>query len=132
MNSGHSAEQIERFGDDPLELLRVAPAHTPGTHFAYNSPATHALSAIVTAFSNRESVGWPPRSAVPNPVLAHLALGTPVVWALVVATVFWEQNEWPGWLENWGALEPQALFVGGECWRPLTALFLHADLLHLW
>ena len=81
---------------------------------------------------DRESVGWPPRSAVPNPVLAHLALGTPVVWALVVATVFWEQNEWPGWLENWGALEPQALFVGGECWRPLTALFLHADLLHLW
>ncbi len=51
MNSGHSAEQIERFGEDPLELLRVAPAHTPGTHFAYNSPATHALSAIVTAVS---------------------------------------------------------------------------------
>lgn len=49
MNSGHSAEQIERFGDDPRGLLRVVPAHTPGTHFAYNSPATHALSAIVTA-----------------------------------------------------------------------------------
>jgi membrane associated rhomboid family serine protease len=81
---------------------------------------------------DRESVGWPPRAAVPKPVLAHLALGTPVIWALVVATVFWAQTAWPDWLENRGALEPQALFVAGEWWRPLTALFLHGDLFHLW
>lgn len=49
MNTGHSAEQIERIGADPLVLLREAPAFAPGTHFAYNSPATHTLSAIVTA-----------------------------------------------------------------------------------
>ena len=30
-------------------VVRVLPAHEPGTFFAYNSPATHALSAIVTA-----------------------------------------------------------------------------------
>lgn len=51
MNTGHSAEQIERIGADPLVLLREAPAFAPGTHFAYNSPATHALSAIVTALT---------------------------------------------------------------------------------
>jgi len=51
MNTGHSAEQIERIGADPLVLLREAPAFPPGTHFAYNSPATHTLSAIVTALS---------------------------------------------------------------------------------
>lgn len=49
MNTGHSAEQIERVGDDPRMLLAIDPAHAPGSHFAYNSPATHALSAIVTA-----------------------------------------------------------------------------------
>lgn len=49
MNTGHSAEQIEQVGDDPRMLLAIEPAHAPGSHFAYNSPATHALSAIVTA-----------------------------------------------------------------------------------
>ncbi len=51
MNTGHSAEQIDRIGADPLVLLREAPAFAPGTHFAYNSPATHTLSAIVTALT---------------------------------------------------------------------------------
>jgi hypothetical protein len=37
MNTGHSAEQIERIGTDPLVLLREEPAFAPGTHFAYNS-----------------------------------------------------------------------------------------------
>lgn len=49
MNTGHSAAQIERIGTDPLVLLREQPAFAPGTHFAYNSPATHTLAAIVTA-----------------------------------------------------------------------------------
>lgn len=49
MNTGHSAAQIDAVGDDPRGLLRTAPAREPGTRFAYNSPATHALSAIVTA-----------------------------------------------------------------------------------
>ncbi|MFC7925532.1 HAD-IA family hydrolase [Microbacterium laevaniformans] len=51
MNTGHSAAQIERIGADPLVLLREAPAFAPSTHFAYNSPATHTLSAIVTALT---------------------------------------------------------------------------------
>jgi len=49
MNTGHASAQIDTVGDDPRNLLRIAPAHEPGTYFAYNSPATHALSAIVTA-----------------------------------------------------------------------------------
>ena len=49
MNTGHDSAQIGSVGADPRNLLRIAPAHEPGTFFAYNSPATHALSAIVTA-----------------------------------------------------------------------------------
>ncbi len=90
-----------------------------------------AVRAQLAKFE-RESVGWPPPVVVPRPALAHLALGTPTLWALAVAAVFWGQTEWPGWLERRGALEPQGLFVRGEWWRPLTALFLHADWAHLW
>ncbi len=53
MNTGHSAAQIERIGADPLVLLREAPAFAPGTHFAYSSPATHLLSAIVTGVTGQ-------------------------------------------------------------------------------
>lgn len=49
MNTGHSGDQISGFGEDPRALLGTAPAHEPGTFFAYNSPASHTLSAIVTA-----------------------------------------------------------------------------------
>ncbi|MGB4780028.1 serine hydrolase domain-containing protein, partial [Microbacterium sp.] len=51
MNTGHDDAQIARIDDEPRDLLRTAPAHEPGTHFAYNSPATHALSTIVTALT---------------------------------------------------------------------------------
>ena len=51
MNTGHTSAQIDALGEDPRELLRVAPEAVPGSHFAYSSPATHALSAIVTALT---------------------------------------------------------------------------------
>lgn len=54
MNTGHSGAQIDEIGDDPRDLLRAAPAHAPGTFFAYNSPATHALSAIVTTLTGED------------------------------------------------------------------------------
>ncbi|MBN9177411.1 MAG: HAD-IA family hydrolase [Microbacterium sp.] len=51
MNTGHTSAQIDALGEDPRELLHVTPEREPGTHFAYSSPATHALSAIVTALT---------------------------------------------------------------------------------
>lgn len=53
MNTGHSGEQIEHLPFDVAALLSTAPANTPGEHFAYNSQASFALSAIVTAVSGR-------------------------------------------------------------------------------
>ncbi|MFT4051463.1 MAG: HAD-IA family hydrolase [Microbacterium sp.] len=51
MNTGHSNAQIDAIGSDPRELLRVVPEQAPGSFFAYNSPATHALSLIVTTLT---------------------------------------------------------------------------------
>jgi CubicO group peptidase (beta-lactamase class C family) len=53
MNTGHSRQQIEALPFDVATLLATAPAHTPGEHFAYNSPASFSLSAIATAVSGR-------------------------------------------------------------------------------
>lgn len=81
---------------------------------------------------DRESIGWPPLPVLPESPMAQLALGGPVVWALVVAAVFWGQCEWPNRLEVQGALDSQKVFGAGQWWRPFTALFLHAELAHLW
>lgn len=49
MNTGHTAAQIGAWDLDIAAMLADPPAHEPGTHFAYNSAATFALSCIVTA-----------------------------------------------------------------------------------
>lgn len=51
MNTGHDPAQIDELGFDVRELLTLPPVATPGTHFAYNSDATYALSCIVTALT---------------------------------------------------------------------------------
>lgn len=53
MNTGHSREQALALPFSLTALLQTPPSHTPGEHFAYNSPASYALSAIVTAVSGR-------------------------------------------------------------------------------
>ncbi|MFA5058362.1 MAG: serine hydrolase [Opitutaceae bacterium] len=52
MSSGHQAEAIQHLsftapGRLTREFLALPVAHKPGTHFAYNTPATYMLSAIV-------------------------------------------------------------------------------------
>lgn len=53
MNTGHTAQQLASLGlgSDVPGFLALRPEHDPGTFFAYNSPASHVLSAIVTAIS---------------------------------------------------------------------------------
>ncbi len=79
---------------------------------------------------DRESAGWPPRPAK-RPARVSGAVVTPCLWALATGVVFWKQHRAPGALEEIGALDPEALFARGEWWRPVTALFLHANLGHL-
>ncbi|MGM7670734.1 serine hydrolase domain-containing protein [Microbacterium sp. A93] len=51
MNTGHSREQTLELSFDIEAVLTIPAAHAPGASFAYNSPATYALSAIVTTVS---------------------------------------------------------------------------------
>ncbi|MFF2270317.1 serine hydrolase domain-containing protein [Cellulosimicrobium cellulans] len=49
MNTGHTSGQLAEIGFDLPRLLATPPEHAPGTHFAYSSPASRALSSVVTA-----------------------------------------------------------------------------------
>lgn len=53
MNTGHDREQTLSLPFSVPVLLTTPPASAPGSSFAYNSPATYALSAIVSAVSGR-------------------------------------------------------------------------------
>ena len=99
-------------------------------HLLVEPPALAAVREQLACF-DRESLGWPPRPAVEQLRRRSSTLLTPLLWALLVAVAFCGQGEWPGVLEQAGALDAQAVFDQGEWWRLGTALFLHADLGHL-
>ena len=101
-----------------------------GYRLLVEPPALEAVREQLACY-DRESVGWPPRPVADDLPARSLGLLASLVWALVVLAVFCCQNEWPGLLEEAGALDTRAVFDQGEWWRPGTALFLHADLEHL-
>jgi len=79
---------------------------------------------------DRESVGWPPKPWRDVGAGKKLELFTPLCWALVAIASFRAQAEWAWWTER-GAMDARAMAEGGEWWRAVTALFLHADAGHL-
>lgn len=70
--------------------------------------------------------------AVSQPaVSAHPAgVGFLLLWAFALLIAFAMQHEYPDLVDQ-GSNSGPALFDCGEWWRPLTALFLHADTSHL-
>jgi len=80
---------------------------------------------------DRESRGWPPREAKFRGFVGRMDFAGPILWALLTAGLFWAQRHSPLDLESLGCLDAKALFQGLQAWRPLTALFLHADIAHL-
>jgi len=100
-----------------------------GFRLLVESSAATRVRAELADFE-RESRGWPPRSATDAPAMARLDLVTPLLWALVLLAVYGGQLRHPEWTEA-GALDGAGVFVRGEWWRALTALFLHVDEAHL-
>jgi rhomboid protease GluP len=78
----------------------------------------------------RENKGWPPPPLPVPPPASRGLFVTPLLWALTVTVVFGFQNRSPGVWEKWGELDGGKVFRHGEWWRPVTALFLHADAGH--
>ncbi len=73
--------------------------------------------------------------AVPAPVVVAAveydagALPT-ALWVLCLCAVFWLQADHPELVER-GVSSARGIYEDGDWWRPFTALFLHADRIHL-
>lgn len=78
----------------------------------------------------REKIGWPPPPITDPWRPGKTDLFTPLLWAVSVFIIFNYSREQPAWVDR-GALRSIAVFDGGEWWRVMTALFLHADMGHV-
>lgn len=79
----------------------------------------------------RESKRWPPRplaALVRDRPAAPLSLAA---FAVLMIAFFAAQKFWPRQLEDLGAMNNEALLDGGQWFRAVTALTLHADIGHL-
>jgi membrane associated rhomboid family serine protease len=91
--------------------------------------AAERAQAHLAAYA-RERTRWPP-PPITDPWRPRKSdLLTPLFWAAAILAVFEFKSKSPSWVEG-GALDAHALFERGEWWRPVTALFLHADAAHV-
>ena len=92
--------------------------------------AGHVAVREQLARFDRESVGWPPPPLEVGARVRPSHLLLPMLWTIALFAAYWGQQEWPETFAA-GTLDARAVFTGGEWWRAVTALFLHADSGHL-
>lgn len=95
---------------------------------AHGSDADRARSEI--ARHDEENAGWPPRETHPVPVSQGLYAA--LAYATILGTMFlWQRGERfdVDWLA--AGRSEAARVTAGEWWRAITALSLHADVVHV-
>jgi len=80
---------------------------------------------------DQEQIRPAPKVAVESDLFHHPAgWGLYALWVVALVLSFYWQHANPGVAERF-ASSSIGLFTRGEWWRPFTALFLHADIVHL-
>lgn len=83
----------------------------------------------IEAYEQESGEPLPPEET-DGPLVHSPGIGVYILWALSLAVIHELQSRHP-WLAERGASSSTELIAQGEWWRPLTALFLHADYEHL-
>ena len=104
-------------------------AGSDGVQLLIQPAAVDVARAHLAAY-DRESIGWPPPPITDPWLPASVDFFIPLLWAATVLVIFNFTARSLAWIEH-GALRADAVFSGGEWWRAVTALFLHADAAHV-
>jgi membrane associated rhomboid family serine protease len=124
-------EKASEFGLVVLALghpywLAEGPA---GVRLLIEPGAAPTARAQLAAYA-RESGRWPPPPVADPWSGSRWHVLTPLLWAAVILAVHRYSLTAPAWFEM-GALDAERVYVHGEAWRPLTALFLHGSAGHV-
>ena len=100
-----------------------------GVRLMIEREAAESVQPQLAAYA-RERTRWPPPPITDPWRPRKTELLTPLSWAAAILALFEFTSKSPSWIER-GALDAHALFERAEWWRPVTALFLHADAAHV-
>jgi rhomboid protease GluP len=113
------------------EACRVEPADTPG-EFNLQAELQPAgkISQELDAYGREAQLAVKPRTSAAEWSLHSAGWNGCAIWVLCLLVVFYWQSQDPTLVAR-AASSSLGLLDHGEWWRPLTALFLHADAPHL-
>lgn len=113
------------------EACRVTPAETPGEFelHAEVAPAPRVAEEL-DVYGQEMAAARPVRPTVSDWGRHSPGVVYCILWALTLVAVFLWQGQDP-WVAKIGASSNIGLLDRGEWWRPITAMFLHADVPHL-